>query len=305
MSSKMNGKPDRTSTLNLRQRLLGVGVLGGVLTGVAAVIAMSTAVGGVALIANTATTTAPAPKVAAAPKAATPVAALAPTKAVTKQVMIENFVYSPAALTIAVGDTVTWTNMDEAPHTVTVTSGPEKFASPTLQKGETFTHTFTKAGTYQYYCAVHPDMKASVTATGGGGTPTTPTPTPTTPSMPGHGGTPTEEACAGAMSAADAFLQHFYAGHLETSVGQQVKEITDVDQYVKTHTVLVENMLKPLLSGSDSALQKFLQHFYSAHLETSLGQQVKEITDADQYVKTHTVLVEDMVKSLLGGDADC
>ena len=57
--------------------------------------------------------------------------------------------------------------MDTAPHTVTVTSGPVKFDSGTLQKGESFSYTFKETGTYEYYCAVHPDMTASVKVVGG------------------------------------------------------------------------------------------------------------------------------------------
>jgi len=243
-----------------------------------------------------------APSVAKALPISTANSAVAPA-ATSTSVMIMNYAYSPAALTIKVGTKVTWTNMDTAPHTVTVSSGPVKFASPNLQKGESFTYTFTKAGTYSYYCAVHPDMKATVTVTG---TTTTPTPTPstpapTTPSMP----MPSADACGGAQSALDAFMAHFYAAHLETSVGQQVTDALDVDQYVKTHTVLIENMIKPLLGGSQSAVDSFMAHFNSAHLETSLSQQVADALNADQYVKTHTVLIGNMLAPLLGGSSSC
>ena len=77
-----------------------------------------------------------------------------------------DYKFSPAALTIRSGSKVTWTNMDTAPHTVTIDSGPVKFSSPTLQKGDSFTYTFTTPGTYSYYCAVHPDMTAKVIVTG-------------------------------------------------------------------------------------------------------------------------------------------
>jgi plastocyanin len=66
------------------------------------------------------------------------------------QVMIMNYAFSPASLAIAAGDTVTWTNEDSAPHTVTVTNGPKKFDSGTLQKGQSFSYAFTAAGTYSY-----------------------------------------------------------------------------------------------------------------------------------------------------------
>lgn len=248
MSSQIQGTLNPRTGFALRKRLLGLGAIGGTLTAIAAILAMTTAVGGSVLLTNTAGETATRPAVAApaAVARATTVAAR-PAAAATKNVMIQNYAFTPASLTIAVGDTVTWTNMDTAPHTVTVSSGPVKFASPTLQKGETFTYTFTAPGTYSYYCAVHPDMMAKVIVTGSGSSPTPPvTPTTPTPTMP----MPAAGSCGGAMSALDTFMQHLYAGHLETSVGQQVSDITDANQYVKTHTVLVENMIKPLLGGS-------------------------------------------------------
>jgi hypothetical protein len=112
-------------------------------------------------------------------------------------------------------------------------------------------------------------------------------------------------ACAGLQGTVDAFLQHVYAAHLEASPGQQVDDITDVDQYVKTHTVMVEHMLDPLLGGSGSAVDSFLQHVYAAHLEASPGQQVADLTDVDQYVKTHTVMAEQMVAPLVGDPGSC
>ncbi len=69
----------------------------------------------------------------------------------------------PAAVTVAAGDTITWTNQDDAPHTVTSSGGPATLDSPQLDKGQSWSYTFTRTGTYNYYCAVHPDMKASVT----------------------------------------------------------------------------------------------------------------------------------------------
>jgi plastocyanin len=77
-------------------------------------------------------------------------------------VEIKGNAYAPPSLTVPLGSTVTWTNADEAPHTVTSASGSE-LKSPTLQKGGTFSHMFHSAGTFAYYCAVHPDMKGTVT----------------------------------------------------------------------------------------------------------------------------------------------
>ncbi|WP_082582155.1 cupredoxin family copper-binding protein [Aeromicrobium sp. Root236] len=292
-------------------------VIGGVLTAIVSVAGLSAGASESSdtLTASAATTKAKAAAVAAAATTKTSATATSTkaTAAVTKQVMIENYKFSPAALTVAVGDTVKWTNMDTAPHTVTVTSGPVKFNSGNLAKGESFSYTFKTAGTYSYYCAVHPDMTAKVTVTGSSTTPTptptptkptptptgTPTPTPT-PTMPPMGGG--DDVCAGLESTINVFLQHLYSAHLETSLGQQVTDALNLDQYLKTHLVLVENMLKPLLGGVQSTLDTFLQHVYAAHLETSLGQQVTDALAIDQYVKTHTVLVENMIKPLVGED---
>lgn len=77
-------------------------------------------------------------------------------------VQMANYAFSPASITVNEGDTITWTNQDAAPHTVTTTSGPERLDSPYLSKGQSWSYTFTAPGTYQYYCTVHPDMRAQV-----------------------------------------------------------------------------------------------------------------------------------------------
>lgn len=79
-------------------------------------------------------------------------------------VMIEDYAYSPASITVRAGDTVTWTNHDEAKHDVVTTSGPTSFRSPLLAKGQSWSFTFSTAGSYSYYCSVHPDMRAKATA---------------------------------------------------------------------------------------------------------------------------------------------
>jgi plastocyanin len=87
-----------------------------------------------------------------------------PAAAASHAVMIHNYAYSPASLSIAQGDTVTWTNMDTAEHDVVVTSGPASFRSPMLSKGESWSYTFKTPGSYSYTCSVHPDMRGTVTA---------------------------------------------------------------------------------------------------------------------------------------------
>jgi plastocyanin len=75
-------------------------------------------------------------------------------------VSIDNFNFAPNAITVAVGTTVVWTNNDDVPHNVT---NPDKaFKSPTLDTGEKWEYTFQKAGTFNYYCTIHPKMTGKV-----------------------------------------------------------------------------------------------------------------------------------------------
>jgi plastocyanin len=81
-------------------------------------------------------------------------------KTETTEVKIDNFSFGPAALTVPVGTTVTWTNRDDIPHTVVSTDGV--FKSKVLDTDEKFTFTFSKAGTFPYFCSIHPKMTGKV-----------------------------------------------------------------------------------------------------------------------------------------------
>jgi plastocyanin len=78
-------------------------------------------------------------------------------------VKIRNFKFEPANLTIAVGKTVQFINLDEEPHTATATEGA--FDSKALDTHQTWTYTATKPGTYPYICSIHPFMKGTLTVT--------------------------------------------------------------------------------------------------------------------------------------------
>jgi plastocyanin len=84
------------------------------------------------------------------------------TAPATMVVKIDNFSFSPATLTVPVGATVTWTNQDDIPHTVVSTDDPRAFRSKVLDTDEKFSYTFTKAGTFAYFCSVHPKMTGTV-----------------------------------------------------------------------------------------------------------------------------------------------
>jgi len=76
-------------------------------------------------------------------------------------VKIDNFSFSPATITVPVGTTVRWTNADDIPHTV-VSDDKTSFKSKALDTDEQFTYTFTKPGTYSYFCSIHPKMTGKI-----------------------------------------------------------------------------------------------------------------------------------------------
>jgi plastocyanin len=84
--------------------------------------------------------------------------------------MGDNF-FSPSSVTIAVGDTVTWKNNGQAPHTATANNG--SFDTGTIQPGGSGSHTFNSAGTFPYICTIHANMTGTVrvlaSSSGGGG----------------------------------------------------------------------------------------------------------------------------------------
>ena len=78
-------------------------------------------------------------------------------------VVIDNFAFAPGALTVPRGTTVTWTNKDDEPHTVTSDGEAKLLKSPALDTDDSFSFTFDKAGTYKYFCTIHPRMQGTVT----------------------------------------------------------------------------------------------------------------------------------------------
>ncbi len=100
-------------------------------------------------------TVAPAPAVASA--------SAQPTAVATSAVSIESFEFKPAVITVPVGTTVTWTNKDVEQHTVTARD--KTFNSDAIAGDKTFTFTFSKAGSFDYFCLIHPHMTGTVVVT--------------------------------------------------------------------------------------------------------------------------------------------
>ena len=74
---------------------------------------------------------------------------------------IQDFAYNPDPVTIAAGESITWTNQDEAPHTATA-SDRDILQSGTLQQGDSYTQSFDTAGTYEYFCEFHAGMNGTI-----------------------------------------------------------------------------------------------------------------------------------------------
>lgn len=99
------------------------------------------------------------------PEASCPQQQAASDETTGTAVTIENFTFSPDTLTVPVGTEVTWANRDDIPHTVT-SNDKTTFASSLLDTGDTFSFIFNNAGTFDYFCSVHPMMTAKVIVQG-------------------------------------------------------------------------------------------------------------------------------------------
>lgn len=78
-----------------------------------------------------------------------------------QRVVIKDFAFAPKTLTVAAGTTVTWVNRDDDAHQIVGKSGA--FRSPALDTNESFSFTFKEAGTYEYFCSLHPQMTGTIT----------------------------------------------------------------------------------------------------------------------------------------------
>lgn len=76
-------------------------------------------------------------------------------------VNIQNMAFNPSSLTVPVGTTVKWVNMDSTTHTVTSDTGV--FNSGNLNNGQSFSYTFSQAGTFPYHCSIHTNMHGTIT----------------------------------------------------------------------------------------------------------------------------------------------
>ena len=98
---------------------------------------------------------------------ARPAAAAETAAAAGTTVKIDNFTFTPQSLTVKAGTTVTWINEDDIPHTVVATE--TAFKSKVLDTDDKYPFTFTAAGTFQYFCSLHPHMTGTIVVVPAGG----------------------------------------------------------------------------------------------------------------------------------------
>jgi 3',5'-cyclic-AMP phosphodiesterase len=82
------------------------------------------------------------------------------TTATAHDVVLDSFKFAPGTLNVTVGSTITWTNRDDVPHNVVAVD--RRFTSPVLDTGEQYSHRFDAAGTYAYFCSLHPRMTGRI-----------------------------------------------------------------------------------------------------------------------------------------------
>src|SRR5580704_8910384 len=83
------------------------------------------------------------------------------------QVEIKQYLYNPTTLTVPAGTKVTWVNHDADAHTIVENAVNKIFHSAALDTNDSYSFTFTKPGTYKYFCTLHPKMVGTVVVTAG------------------------------------------------------------------------------------------------------------------------------------------
>jgi plastocyanin len=228
--------------------------------------------------------------------ASTPSTTIATTAAAKPaQVPIAKNMFTPAELTVSVGQAVVWTNEDAAPHTVTTTSAPVKFDSGAFGQGKSWSYTFTQTGVYKYYCAVHPDMVGTVTVVNAPATPAKPakakvhrakvhkaaaTPAAAGESMPGMGSG--DNAAPTAANGNNAKTPHS-----DSSMPGMNME----------HSPSARPAADDPISG---AYNPFMQHLEYAHFNRGPGAQVQDISEFDQWLANHQKLFRMMLDPEVG-----
>ncbi|MGQ0846120.1 MAG: cupredoxin domain-containing protein [Sporichthyaceae bacterium] len=225
----------------------------------------------------------------------------APTaKAAGAKMDIEKNTFLVKDLKVALGETVTWTNKDKAPHSINVTKGPEKFDSPLFKQGESWSHTFTKAGAYDYYCAVHPDMVAMVTVDEKAAKPAKKSAKSAKPAAePGGAAMDNDRNATANSDNAHAGMGHGDAA--KPSAPHQDNDKSSAAPGTSDNGAAQAAPSYPTAADPVSgAVDPFVKHFEVAHGQRTAAGQVQDIVEADSWAKSHQALVRTMVDYEIG-----
>ncbi|HEX3611386.1 MAG TPA: plastocyanin/azurin family copper-binding protein [Sporichthyaceae bacterium] len=205
--------------------------------------------------------------------------------------------FSPATMTVPVGTVVTWTNEDDAPHTVTTTKAPVAFDSGAFAKGKAFSYTFAKPGTYEYYCAVHPDMKAVVTVV------------PAAPAAPATKATakptkmPKAEITTATPTPPDKKPGTTEGGNSSSTPKDNMGSMSapsQPDNGTATTPASSDDGWTPATDPVSGASDPFMKHLQAAHFNRSGAGQVHDIADFDTWMLSHEYLFRQMLDYEVG-----
>ncbi|MGQ0742839.1 MAG: plastocyanin/azurin family copper-binding protein [Acidimicrobiales bacterium] len=214
------------------------------------------------------------------------------TAATTKTIDMFDIKFAVPALTVAPGDTVTWTNSDNVRHTVTSRGGSE-LASPDIKAGESFSHTFATVGTFNYFCEIHPDMKGTVTVSAtAAAAPVAAAPAAIAP-VPAPAG---PVVVMPVPAAPTPMGGHSSAAKAPAVVPVPAPSVTPpAPSGPASPAAAAPASPTAPCSPTFEPIGPLVKHLQAAHFEESPSQQIADLLDLDQYTLTHTVLVNNML----------
>lgn len=210
--------------------------------------------------------------------------------------------YTPSALTVTVGQAVTWLNQDDVPHTVTTTSAPVKFDSGVFAKGKSFSYTFTAPGVYKYYCAVHPNMTGAITVTDKAARAVVPAKvTPPKKAAPPQGETDHKgqgDNAAPDKAQGDNAMPSMNGGDNSmpgTAHGDNSSSSTAPGTGDNSSQAGPAHAAPAAVDPVSSFMDPFMQHMQAAHFSRGVGGQVQDISELDTWAKNHEALFRRML----------
>ncbi|MGQ0467787.1 MAG: cupredoxin domain-containing protein [Sporichthyaceae bacterium] len=207
-------------------------------------------------------------------------------KAAATKVPIEKNAFTVKDLTVAVGQVVTWTNLDTKPHSVNTTKAPERFDSPLFKQGESWSYTFKTVGAYDYYCAVHPDMLGKVTVVEKAAPPAK-SPKAKKPKAE----KPAESAAKPAASEAEsAHSMH----------GDNDKSAAPAGTSDNGAPAAAAPQYAPAADPASGAVDPFMKHLEVAHFQRTPAGQAQDIAEFDSWAKAHQALFRTMLDYEVG-----